>query len=528
MLDGEPSSTVARPAEGAPAAPWPFLAQWKTVSLASAAALAAILIAATDTVEATVSTWINSRSFNHGFIIPVVVAYIVWTKRERLARIEPRFEPLGLAAFLLATFLWLLGQISETVIVQQVGLIAMLQTSAFTVLGRAAARELIFPLFYLVFAIPFGVELVPHLQDVTAFFVVTLLRAVGIPVFVDGVFISTPAGNYLVAEACAGLRFLTSTLALGVVFAHLMYRSWPRRAAFIALSLVVPVIANGIRAFLIVFVAYMTDNEIAAGVDHIVYGWVFFSLVTIMLFGAGLLMRDASDEKDPPLPVLRPTPLAAPAASVAAAAAVAVIALAGSAYAGLVTALPAQVQIPEIALPAVQGATKRVADNEDWRPVFVGADRLAAQTYLVGGREVDVAVGFYVTERYGAKAISLEHEFAQNPMWKATQVGVAEIQLEGRKIPARFVRLAAGGTYRLVWYWYWAGGEITGSPYAAKLQRTKSLVFGGRPATAVIAMSVAYRDPASRPADLLQDFATANLPTVGAVLKAAASGVATR
>src|SRR3546814_13067879 len=73
-----------------------------------------------------------------------------------------------------------------------------------------------------------------------------------IPVFSDGIFLQIPNGNFTVAEACAGLRFLVATLALGLLFANAAYQDWWRRSLFMVLVLVVPVIANGFRALGIV------------------------------------------------------------------------------------------------------------------------------------------------------------------------------------------------------------------------------------------------------------------------------------
>ena len=89
---------------------------------------------------------------------------------------------------------------------------------------------------------------VPQLQDVTAFFAVEILRGIGVPVYVEGVFLSTPTGNFHVAEVCSGIRFLIATVAFAFLYAHVTYRTLWRRALFVGLAFIVPVIANGIRA----------------------------------------------------------------------------------------------------------------------------------------------------------------------------------------------------------------------------------------------------------------------------------------
>ena len=70
-----------------------------------------------------------------------------------------------------------------------------------------------------------------------------------------------------------------------------MYRSWKRRAAFIVVSIIVPVIANGLRVLGIVVLGYILSSAEAATADHLIYGWVFFSMVSIILILLGLPFR---------------------------------------------------------------------------------------------------------------------------------------------------------------------------------------------------------------------------------------------
>ena len=70
-----------------------------------------------------------------------------------------------------------------------------------------------------------------------------------------------------------------------------MYRSPVRRGAFILISIVVPVIANGLRGLGIVYLGYLLGSAKAGAADHLIYGWLFFSLVIGLLITAGLPFR---------------------------------------------------------------------------------------------------------------------------------------------------------------------------------------------------------------------------------------------
>ena len=112
-----------------------------------------------------------------------------------------------------------------------------------------------------------------------------------IPFEADSFQITIPEGVFYVAEACAGLRFLIASVAFGVLYAVTMFSSPGRRACFIAVSCVVPVIANGVRALGVVVLGHVLGSAEAGAADHLIYGWIFFSLVIVLLAVAGLPFR---------------------------------------------------------------------------------------------------------------------------------------------------------------------------------------------------------------------------------------------
>jgi exosortase len=101
------------------------------------------------------------------------------------------------------------------------------------------------------------------------------LRLSGIPVYHEGQHLVIPSGSWAVVEACSGVRYLIASLTVGTLFAYLTYQSLKRRLIFVALSIIVPVIANWARAYMIVMLGHLSGNKLAVGVDHLIYGWVF-------------------------------------------------------------------------------------------------------------------------------------------------------------------------------------------------------------------------------------------------------------
>ena len=240
-----------------------------------------------DALNHMVSVWSASETYKHCFFIPVISAYLIYEKRTELRQADLKHQPLVLPVLFLCQFLFL--------VVEQLGINLLMHFAAYaslvlivwTTVGNRVFRIILFPMFYLGFMVPFGEELVPLLQEITADFSVLMLNIFNIPVYREGLYIYIPNGTFHVAEACAGIRFLIGTFAIGTLFAYLNYRAYWKRALFIVTCAIVPVIANGFRAFGIIIIGYLSDMEHATGADHLVYGWFFFAFVLALLFFIG-------------------------------------------------------------------------------------------------------------------------------------------------------------------------------------------------------------------------------------------------
>ncbi|MEL6531209.1 MAG: archaeosortase/exosortase family protein, partial [Pseudomonadota bacterium] len=92
---------------------------------------------------------------------------------------------------------------------------------------------------------------------------------------------------FIVAEACSGVKFLIAMVTLAILVCFTRFESWTKRAVFMSAAIVIPIIANGIRAWGTIYIAQSQGVEFAAGFDHIFYGWIFFAIVVaLVLAGA--------------------------------------------------------------------------------------------------------------------------------------------------------------------------------------------------------------------------------------------------
>jgi exosortase A len=241
--------------------------------------------------EAAVAVWFNSTAYSHCFFVIPIALYLAADRRAGLPAVPVRAWPLAALAAIPLAIAWMAAERLGIMEGRQIVAMALLELLFMSVLGWRMFRALAAPLLYLFFLVPFGAFITPALQNFTAGFIDIGLTLLRIPHLSDSVFITIPEGRFFVAEACAGLRFLIASVAFGVLYACLMYRSLGRRLGFVAASVVVPIIANGFRALGIVVIGHIIGSAQAAVTDHILYGWIFFSIVILLLILAGLPFR---------------------------------------------------------------------------------------------------------------------------------------------------------------------------------------------------------------------------------------------
>lgn len=446
--------------------------------------------------------WVASPTYNHCFLVLPIALYLIWDRRATLD-VAPRADFRVLLVLPLLSLTWLAASVLGVLELQQLVFVTIVQATLLAVLGWPLYKRLLGPLLYLYLLVPSGEVLVPTLQDCTARFAVWLLQLFHVPVFSDGIMISIPEGDFIIAEACAGLRFLIASIAFGAFFALLVYRSWWKRAAFMAASLVIPIFANGLRAFGIIYLAHLTDNVTAVEADHIVYGWGFFTLILFVLIVVGMRFADRR------LPVTRaaaaPCAFAVRAPLIAVVAAVALSAI-GPAYLTLLdNARP--VDLSRAAPPPVLAPwTLRADDKDTWHPVIVTPDRAFRDGFEITGHDVERYVALYAAHGRHNTLVRSENRIADEDVWARSTLSSTRVDLAGRPVTVSVAEIHNGANARLVWYFYVVDGTITASPAEAKLIQARAIVAGRDSVSAFVAIATPLDGNAAAARQVLASF----------------------
>lgn len=240
-----------------------------------------------------VQIWYGNEIFNHGFFIVPGAIYLIYLKRDMLFAKPIKTTPLAFIIIIPALLLYVVGIAGDIQLFMHTATFTLLPALIWLMVGTQAAKIILFPLVFMLFSIPVGEQLIPYLQKIAADGSVALLHLTDVPLFRSGLYIEIPQGRFLVAEACSGVSFFIASFVIGSLYAYLNLVSVKRRAIFVAISLIIPVLANIVRVYGIILIAYWTDMEHAAGADHLIYGWFFFAFVIMCLLGIGEFMRQS-------------------------------------------------------------------------------------------------------------------------------------------------------------------------------------------------------------------------------------------
>jgi exosortase A len=452
-----------RPLAASEARPLLRASGWTLAATAFAVAVVVLLASYWQTVESLVSAWAHDGTYQYAFLIFPLSLWVAFNLRAPLRANPPVPSFWGLAAVAGLAFVWYAGHLLDVNLAQHFALVALFPALVLACWGWRALWVLAFPLGYLVvFAIPWGDGLVGPLQDITARFAVHALELTGTPVLLNGREIITPSATWMVEDACSGVRFFAACTALGSLYAYLMYHRWWKRIVFVALSAVVPVIANGLRVYFTVLIGETWGLHYATGTDHLIFGWQFFGTVLVLLLLGGWFFRDRIVEKAvPDASGRRP----ANARSVIWPVAIVLLVAAPVAAAMLVSVIPQEHL--RASAPIIEGWNgPRPGGN--WRPSFKGAAGEAQASYQVagGGAAVELYHAIYTGRpRAGHSLITYGNDVYDDQHARVLSHADLRVDLaNGRRTTASELRLATAAGPRLVWFWYCVDARCTRSP----------------------------------------------------------------
>jgi exosortase len=237
---------------------------------------------------ALVENWQRDENYSHGFLVPPIAAYLVWTRRARLWATERRPAMAGIVIIGVSLAVLLVGTAGVEFFLMRTSLIGVLAGLVVFFAGWLWLRVLFFPLAFLLLMIPLPAivfyQIAFPLQLLAARFGVTVLEMASIPVLREGNVIVLARTTLEVVEACSGIRSIISLLTLAVLYGYFSASGTGIRAVIALSSVPIAVMANGLRIAGTGIAAHHMGPSAATGFFHTFSSTGVFIVSLLMLF----------------------------------------------------------------------------------------------------------------------------------------------------------------------------------------------------------------------------------------------------
>ncbi|MGE5280662.1 MAG: exosortase/archaeosortase family protein [Deltaproteobacteria bacterium] len=254
-----------------------------------------LLLVYSPTLAWMVDRWgAHDSYYSHGYLVPFVSLYLLWIRRETLARME--LKPAGWG--LLLVFAGLLVHLASA-------LLRVYFTSAFSMLlviaglviafcGMAILRETLFAILFLGFMMPLPlvaiVDITFSMKIFAAKAAAKLINAMGIRAILDGSVIRMRHTHVIVEDVCSGLRSLISLLALGAVVAYLSAKLTRLKKIIVFLAAgIIAVLANIVRIVFMAVTSEIWGAKFTEGFLHTLSGLLVF---VVAFLGLIILVKE--------------------------------------------------------------------------------------------------------------------------------------------------------------------------------------------------------------------------------------------
>ena len=435
------------------------------------------------TLTSMVEMWIISDTFSHAFLIFPISLFLIWQKRYLFFNIKKQinYSYIIILAFLVLG--WILGDMVNVNIVKQFMIILMLPVAIASIYGTKVLKTYLFPLLYLLFSVPFGEFLIPKLQDITAYISVLGLQLTGIPVYLEALYISIPTGDFEVAVACSGIRYLIASLALGTLYAYLTYQKTYKRVIFIIFAIIIPIIANGIRAYGIMIIAHLSDMKYATGVDHLIYGWLFFGVIIFFLFYIGNRWGDEipesddnqiSTEQELNIDNIKQQTYSEYKTVFFIFLIFLIAPLSNIWFSQQTGDLNKSINLGQL----ISSENHTYKKTSNWNPVFYGSDIEINQAYQINNHILDLYLAYYRYPAKGKELVNSTNTLFDLKKYKLLDKNTPQVNIHGDKIILDEYQLSSSHTQRVIWGWYYVFGQSMTREIKIKLLQAAGKLSG--------------------------------------------------
>jgi exosortase len=251
--------------------------------------------------------WWADPNYSHGFLIPLIAGYLVWSRKDTLTKVTLQPSAWGALVVSLSLVLLVVGRAMEilgggqgVLFVKGFSLLLTCAGAVLWFLGTDHLTRLAFPLAYAVFMLPlpegvFRAVTLP-LQSYATSVTTAALQVVSIPTLREGNLIYLPSVTLGVTEACSGIRSLLTLLAGAVALGYFTLRPWWQRVLLVSSVVPIAILTNALRVTGTGLLAHFWGAEVAQGFFHGFSGAVLLIVASCLLCAEVLCLTALPEE----------------------------------------------------------------------------------------------------------------------------------------------------------------------------------------------------------------------------------------
>ena len=441
--------------------------------------------------------WTVEEQYQHGFLIPIVSAYLLWQRRDAIqhAAVAPSWT--GWLLVLIAMLCAVLGELSALFLLVQLPIVLAIWGLILAAGGKEMAKVTFVPILILALAVPLpyflDALLTWRLQLLSSELGVWFIRLAGIPVYLEGNVIDLGVFKLQVAEACSGLRYMFPLLSLSFIVAY-MFRApvWQRVIVFLS-AIPITILMNSVRIGIAGVLVQNFGVEAAEGFIHAFEGWIIFMACTAILLAevwlfnrltgsargwGGLSLAAPPRQEQRDRSTVNPSALISPPLI----ASLATMALA----AATVLYLPHRSEIiPDhpafVTFPRELGGWKgRVEPLDAVTTSTLKADETLLADYdKPDAPPVNLFVAYYASQRKGSSPHS-PRVCMPGGGWEITDLHQKTVIVDGKSMPIISSVIERQGVRQLVFYWYLERGRPMADEFYKKWNLLKDAIIKNR------------------------------------------------
>lgn len=454
-----------------------------------------------------VQQWYLDENYSHGFIVPFIAGYFLYTRWSELkhARVTPYSA--GLAVIIFGLCQLLVAWLGVEYFTMRSSLIVLLAGLALYFFGTSIFRIVSLPIAYLIFMVP-----IPYIiYDAVAFplklFVtkvsVAFLKMVGVVVLREGNIIMFPATTLEVADACSGIRSLISLIALAVAYAFFLRVATWKRCLLICAAVPIAVITNSLRVIVTGLLAQHWGAKAAEGFFHEFAGLTVFAMAMAMLVSLGAFLgRGKPQVPDAEDQITGPSQESGGIVSVPVSKGqitskfitVFILLIAAGLYLNLHSDVTVPMNKPLVQFPETVAGWHMTAESslsDSVQKVLQATDTLSRQYASREGKQAELYIGYHGGGK-GSGEIHSPKQCLPGSGWFEVSTKRTQLDVAGKKVNLVQAIYQKGENKELFLYWFQARNKTMNEEYTLKWAEITNSMLYRRRDTAFIRISVPF------------------------------------